>query len=192
MFEPTNTCSPCGWSFPLQWIHPNYQQNVEWNIQDPLSVRKECTLLIFKPTPPAAKLIHNSWWFFFSLKLKDNCNPIAICLITHIIILGWLVSYLDFWTCVKKEENLIFSVQTKILVTVVGWLVAAQAFSFPFFEPILLELDKGFQTNYTHGVNFAYSGAVILPNSTITPIHLQVELDQFFVYKKALFSSPRK
>jgi hypothetical protein len=41
-------------------------------------------------------------------------------------------------------------VQTKILVIVVGWLVAAQAFCFPFFEPILLKLDKGFQIDYTH------------------------------------------
>ncbi len=82
--------------------------------------------------------------------------------------------------------------QTKILIIVVGWLVAAQAFGFPFFEPILLESDKGFKTDYTHGVDFAYSGAVVLPNSTVTPIHLQVELDQFFVYKKALLSSPRK
>ncbi len=102
------------------------------------------------------------------------------------------MSYLDFWTCVKKEENLIFSVQTKILVTVVGWLVAAQAFGFPFFEPILLELDNGFQTDYTHGVNFAYSGATIQPDITKNPIYLQLELDQFFVYKEALFSSPRK
>ncbi|KAH8936380.1 hypothetical protein BDL97_17G081400 [Sphagnum fallax] len=67
----------------------------------------------------------------------------------------------------------------------------AQAFGFPFFEPILLESDKGFKTDYTHGVDFAYSGAVVLPNSTVTPIHLQVELDQFFVYKKALLSSPQ-
>ncbi|CAN5962746.1 unnamed protein product [Sphagnum jensenii] len=67
----------------------------------------------------------------------------------------------------------------------------AQAFGFPFFEPILLELEKGFKTDYTHGVDFAYSGAVVLPNSTVTPIHLQVELDQFFVYKKALLSSPQ-
>jgi hypothetical protein len=67
----------------------------------------------------------------------------------------------------------------------------AQAFCFPFFEPILLELDKGFQTDYTHGVNFAYSGATVLPNSTKNPIYLQLELDQFFVYKKALFSSPQ-
>jgi hypothetical protein len=83
-------------------------------------------------------------------------------------------------------------VQTKILVTVVGWLVAAQAFGFPFFEPILLELDNGFQTDYTHGVNFAYSGATIQPDITKNPIYLQLELDQFFVYKEALFSSPRK
>jgi hypothetical protein len=83
-------------------------------------------------------------------------------------------------------------VQTKILVIVVGWLVAAQAFRFPFFEPILLKLDKGFQTNYTHGINFAYSGAKLLPNNTIAPIYLQLELDQFFFYKKALFNSPHK
>ncbi len=82
--------------------------------------------------------------------------------------------------------------QTKILITVVGWLVAAQAFGFPFFEPILLELDKGFQTDYTHGVNFAYSGATVIPNNTKNPIYLQLELDQFFDYKKALLSSPRK
>jgi hypothetical protein len=87
---------------------------------------------------------------------------------------------------------MIFSVQTKLLVTVVGWLVAAQAFGFPFFEPILLESDKGFQTDYTHGVNFAYSGATILPDTAINPIYLQLELDQFFLYKKALLSSPRK
>jgi len=68
----------------------------------------------------------------------------------------------------------------------------AQAFGFPFFEPILLELDKGFQTDYTHGVNFAYSGATVIPNNTKNPIYLQLELDQFFDYKKALLSSPRK
>jgi hypothetical protein len=79
-----------------------------------------------------------------------------------------------------------------LLLLLVGWLVAAQAFGFPFFEPILLEWDKGFQTNYTHGVNFAYSGATVLPNNTHNPIYLQHELDQFFAYKKALFSSPRK
>ncbi|CAK9867770.1 unnamed protein product [Sphagnum jensenii] len=67
----------------------------------------------------------------------------------------------------------------------------AQAFGFPFFEPILLELDNGFQTDYTHGVNFAYSGATIQPDITKNPIYLQLELDQFFVYKEALFSSPQ-
>ncbi|KAH8936382.1 hypothetical protein BDL97_17G081500 [Sphagnum fallax] len=67
----------------------------------------------------------------------------------------------------------------------------AQAFGFPFFEPILLESDKGFQTDYTHGVNFAYSGATVIPNNTKNPIYLQYELDQFFDYKKALLSSPQ-
>jgi hypothetical protein len=82
----------------------------------------------------------------------------------------------------------------KLKYIVVGchWWVVAQAFGFPFFEPILLELDKGFQTDYTHGVNFAYSGATIQPDITKNPIYLQLELDQFFVYKEALFSSPRK
>ncbi len=106
--------------------------------------------------------------------------------------MGWLVSYLDFWTCVKKEENLIFSVQTKILIIVVGWLVAAQAFGFPFFEPILLELDKGFQTDYIHGIHFAYSGATAWPGITKNSIYLELELNQFFAYEKALFNSPHK
>ncbi len=51
---------------------------------------------------------------FFSLMLKDNYNPIAICLITCIIIFGWLVFFVNFWTCIKKEVDLIFSVQIKI------------------------------------------------------------------------------
>jgi phospholipase/lecithinase/hemolysin len=65
----------------------------------------------------------------------------------------------------------------------------AQAFGFPFIEPILLENVPGFPINFTHGVNFAYAGATAEPNTTFTPVYLELELEQFFAYKAALSNS---
>jgi hypothetical protein len=70
--------------------------------------------------------------------------------------------------------------------------VVAQAFGFPFIEPILLENVTGFPINFIHGVNFAYAGATAEPDTTFTPAYLQLELEQFLTYKAALSNSPRK
>ncbi|CAM6059798.1 unnamed protein product, partial [Sphagnum tenellum] len=67
----------------------------------------------------------------------------------------------------------------------------AQAFGFPFIEPILLKNVPGFPINFTHGVNFAYAGATAEPKTTFTPIYLEFELQQFFTYKAALSNSPQ-
>jgi len=67
----------------------------------------------------------------------------------------------------------------------------AQAFGFPFIEPILLENVAGFPINFTHGVNFAYAGATAESNTTFTPAYLQLELEQFLTYKAALSNSPQ-
>jgi hypothetical protein len=107
-------CSPCAWSFPFQWIHPNYQQNAQWNTPNPLLVRKECTLLIFKPTPPLP-----SWY----IDLCTNWNICYCCLLVHCSSSLW----------------------------------------FPIFWTHFLELDKGFQTDCNHGVNFACLGATARP-----------------------------
>jgi phospholipase/lecithinase/hemolysin len=68
----------------------------------------------------------------------------------------------------------------------------AQAFGFPFIEPILLQNVPAFPINFAHGVNFAYAGATAEPNTTFTPAYLELELEQFFTYKAALSNSPRK
>ncbi|KAH9556222.1 hypothetical protein CY35_07G015200 [Sphagnum magellanicum] len=67
----------------------------------------------------------------------------------------------------------------------------AQAFGFPFIEPILLQDVPGFPINFTHGVNFAYAGATAEPNTIFTPFYLELELEQFFTYKAALSNSPQ-
>jgi phospholipase/lecithinase/hemolysin len=69
--------------------------------------------------------------------------------------------------------------------------VVAQAFGFPFIEPILLQDVPGFPINFTHGVNFAYAGATAEPNTIFTPFYLELELEQFFTYKAALSNSPQ-
>jgi hypothetical protein len=84
-----------------------------------------------------------------------------------------------------------FNVQVICVIVVVGCVVA-QAFGFPFIEPILLENVPGFPINFTHGVNFAYAGATAEPNTTFTPVYLELELEQFFAYKAALSNSSRK
>jgi hypothetical protein len=68
----------------------------------------------------------------------------------------------------------------------------AQAFGFPFFEPIALQLHPTLTPDYTHGVNFAYAGATSRPDITLVPFFLQLQLDQFFVYKTAILNSARK
>jgi hypothetical protein len=73
-----------------------------------------------------------------------------------------------------------------------GCWVAAQAFGFPFFEPIALQLHPTLTPDYTHGVNFAYAGATSRPDITLVPFFLQLQLDQFFVYKTAILNSARK
>jgi phospholipase/lecithinase/hemolysin len=65
----------------------------------------------------------------------------------------------------------------------------AQAFGFPFFEPIALQLHPTLTPDYTHGVNFAYAGATSRPDITLVPFFLQLQLDQFFVYKTAILNS---
>jgi phospholipase/lecithinase/hemolysin len=67
----------------------------------------------------------------------------------------------------------------------------AQAFGFPFIEPILLQNVPAFPINFAHGVNFAYAGATAEPNTTFTPAYLELELEQFFTYKAALSNSPQ-
>jgi hypothetical protein len=57
--------------------------------------QKRMHIVNFQTNPSPKKLIRWSM-VLYSLMLKNNCNPIAICETTHTVILGWLVSYLDF------------------------------------------------------------------------------------------------
>jgi hypothetical protein len=91
-------------------------------------------------------------------------------------LIHWLVHKLKYW-----------------LLLLVGWLVGCSwSLWFPMFWTHFLELDKGFQTDHNHGVNFACLGATTRPDITKNPIYLQLELDQFFAYKQALLSVPCK
>ncbi|CAK9220712.1 unnamed protein product [Sphagnum jensenii] len=140
------------------------------------------------PTSATRSLLSNSFtcpqaFFIFGDSLTDTGN---IQLLGHGIA-GTILNYPygESYTFTNELGHNRYS-DGRLIVDFI-----AQAFGFPFFEPNLLELDKGFQTDYTHGVNFAYSGATVIPNNTKNPIYLQLELDQFFDYKKALLSSPQ-
>lgn len=64
-------------------------------------------------------------------------------------------------------------------------VVTAQAFGFPFIEPITAKFLPGRGSGYEFGANFAYGGATAATNLLATPFSLPLEVHQFFAFRSA-------
>ncbi len=117
--------------------------------------------------------------------MQPNCNSIKDTQYFYVV----CVDFSQPLVMCAISEKMTCNVQ--VICVIVGCVVA-QAFGFPFIEPILLQNVPAFPINFAHGVNFAYAGATAEPNTTFTPAYLELELEQFFTYKAALSNSPRK
>jgi len=60
----------------------------------------------------------------------------------------------------------------------------AQAFGFPFVQPIAAQFLAGQKSGYEHGANFAYGGATAT-NLLASPFSLSSEVLQFFSFRLA-------